>query len=91
MNEKPVINGVYQHFKGNLYLVLDIIFDCTHEKEVVLYCPLGYSNKEHGRFVRDLEDFNSDVDVNRKDNITGQTKRFVLISKPQNSEREKGK
>lgn len=77
LNEKPVIGGIYQHFKGNLYLILGIALDCTREKEVVLYHLLDNS-KEHRYFVRDIEDFNSNVEVNRKDNITGQSKRFVL-------------
>ena len=62
MNEKPVINRVYQHFKGNLYLVLGIALDCTREKEVVLYILLDNA-KEHRYFVRDLEDFNSNFEL----------------------------
>lgn len=90
MSKKPVIGGAYQHFKGKRYYVLDIVWDCTREKEVVLYCSrIPLSKAKY--FVRDIEDFNSNISKNRSDNITGQTKRFVLIRKPQNSEGEEGR
>lgn len=43
--EKPKIGGVYKHFKGNYYKVIDIVRHSETEEELVLYLPL-YLNED---------------------------------------------
>ncbi|MCQ2571247.1 MAG: DUF1653 domain-containing protein [Candidatus Saccharibacteria bacterium] len=56
---KLQINRVYQHFKGDHYLVLDIVKHSETQEEMVLYRQL-YGNGE--LYVRPLEMFLSEVD-----------------------------
>lgn len=72
----PLRNGIYRHFKGDYYVVAGTAFDCTREKEVVVYYQIGNTERA---YVRDIEDFNSEVDLNRDDNVTRQSKRFKFI------------
>lgn len=54
-----VLGGVYQHFKGDYYLVEDIVIDSETKEELVLYRAL------YGkclRYVRPIEMFLSEVD-----------------------------
>lgn len=40
-NHTVIIGGLYQHFKGNIYRVIDVSLDCTSKTEnrtMVLYC-----------------------------------------------------
>ena len=58
MNEIK-INGIYKHFKGDLYLVVDIAIDSETERQMVVYRALYGDNL---LYVRDLEMFLSEVD-----------------------------
>lgn len=58
MNEIKV-NGIYKHFKGDLYLVVDIAIDSETERQMVVYRALYGDNL---LYVRDLEMFLSEVD-----------------------------
>jgi len=66
-----VKNGIYRHFKGNEYQVIDIGLDCETLQEVVIYRALYGDNKI---WVRAKDDFCGFV---FRDNKT--FKRFELI------------
>lgn len=71
--------GIYQHFKGNKYLVIEVVqnaCDSIPSRRIVIYQALYGDNL---RFARPWEDFFAEVDVNRKDNVTGQRFRFVKV------------
>lgn len=58
------VGQVYRHFKGNLYKVIDIVYDSESNrdeayKKVVIYQAM-YG--EHLKWARDYEMFNSYVD-----------------------------
>lgn len=57
------IGKIYKHFKGNLYKVIDVVYDCESNdddlKKVVIYEAL-YG--EHLKWARAYESFNSLVD-----------------------------
>lgn len=53
------INGIYKHFKGNYYLVIDIATYSETEESVVIYREL-YG--EHKLWVRPVSMFLSKVD-----------------------------
>ena len=52
--EKRIPRGVYRHFKGNLYRVVGIAFDCDDLHEVVVYEALYGEGR---MWVRDAEEF----------------------------------
>ncbi len=66
--------GVYQHFKGDYYLVEDVVIDSETKGELVLYRAL-YGNCT--RYVRPLEMFLSEVDHTKYPNVKQQY-RFEL-------------
>ena len=56
---KLVKNGIYKHFKGDLFIVLDEAKNCEDGTTVVVYRAL-YG--DHQLFVREKEMFLSEVD-----------------------------
>ena len=61
---KEVIkNGIYRHFKGNEYQVLDIGYDCETTEEVVIYKALYGDGKV---WIRRKTDFCSTVERDGK-------------------------
>lgn len=56
---KLKINGIYKHFKGDFYLVLDVAIDSETDKKMVIYRALYGDNL---LYVRDYDMFLSEVD-----------------------------
>ena len=66
------IGHIYRHFKGNPYVVLDIVNDCEsnndeNPKKIVIYQAL-YG--ERIKWARPLESFASEVDHEKYPNVT---------------------
>ena len=53
------LNRVYKHFKGDLYLVLDVAVNTEADKKMVVYRALYGENT---LYVRDYDMFISEVD-----------------------------
>ena len=68
------IKGIYKHFKGDYYLVEDIVIHSETKEKMVLYRGL-YENMT--LYVRPLEMFLSEVDHEKYPNVT-QKYRFEL-------------
>ena len=58
--------GIYRHFKGKFYLVLDIVKHSETKEELVLYSAL-YGEKE--LWVRPISMFTSLVDRDKYPNV----------------------
>ena len=69
------INGIYRHFKGDHYLVVDIANDSETMEKMVVYRQLYGEGK---LFVRTLDMFLSDVDKEKYPNVE-QEHRFELL------------
>jgi len=69
-----VKNAIYKHFKGDYYLVIDIVTNSEDNKEYVLYRQLYGECK---LFVRPLEMFLSEVDHTKYPDVK-QKYRFEL-------------
>lgn len=70
------INGIYKHFKGDMYIVEDIALDSETKEPKVVYRAL-YG--EGTLYVRDLDMFMSEVDRQKYPNVE-QKYRFELQS-----------
>lgn len=57
--ERCVLHGVYQHFKGGMYILEDIAYDAETQERLVLYRAL-YG--EHRLWARPLSNFFEELD-----------------------------
>lgn len=76
--EEVKIGKVYRHFKGNYYFVENVALDSETKERMVVYKPI-YDRKDSKIWVRSEKMFLEEIDVTRKDNITGQKERFKIV------------
>ena len=69
-----VLGGIYKHFKGDMYVAIDVAYDSETKKEMVIYLPLN-SDK---LWVRNKEMFLSKVDKKKYPDVK-QEYRFEFI------------
>ena len=75
---KLKIKGIYQHYKGNVYQVVDVVRDSETVEEMVLYKPLYKSEQfKNQMWVRPLKMFMETIEIEGKD-----IPRFKLIKNP---------
>lgn len=76
MSDKEVqIHGLYQHFKGSLYVVEDIVYHSETEEKMVAYRAL-YG--DHRLWCRPYKMFLSEVDHQKYPDVK-QKYRFELV------------
>lgn len=68
------INGIYKHFKGNYYIVIDIATDSENNEKYVVYRALYDDNN---LWIRKLDMFLSEVDHDKYPDVS-QKYRFEL-------------
>ncbi len=73
MNELK-INGIYKHFKGDYYIVLDVAIHSETKDKYVVYRGLYGENE---LYIRPIDMFLSEVDHKKYPNIS-QKYRFEL-------------
>lgn len=66
-------NQIYKHFKGGLYLVLDVVYSATHNEPYVLYKE--YRTRSE-KWIRKLTEFEEMVDFG-----SSKIPRFKLLEK----------
>ena len=71
---KLKINGVYRHFKGDYYIVLDVAQNSENNDKYVVYIALYGENK---LWIREINMFLSEVDHDKYPDID-QKYRFEL-------------
>ena len=74
-NKRFKIHGVYKHFKGNLYLLEDVIYDSESEEKMVAYRALYGDYK---LWCRPYDMFFSEVDHKKYPEVE-QKYRFELV------------
>lgn len=74
-NKRLKIHGVYKHFKGNLYLLEDVIYDSETEEKMVAYRALYGDYK---LWCRPYDMFFSEVDHKKYPEVE-QKYRFELV------------
>ena len=63
----PLQRGIYKHYKGKLYEVLDLVVHSETEEELVLYKPLyGQKEAKQSLWVRPKAMFFEDVLIDGK-------------------------
>ena len=62
MDRELKINGIYKHFKGDYYLVIDTCINSENDELCVLYRALYDDNK---LYVRPFNSFMSEVDTKK--------------------------
>ena len=75
MNRELKINGIYKHFKGKYYIVVDLAYDSETKEEMVVYRRL-YG--DGSLWVRKKDMFLSEVDKIKYPNVE-QKNRFELV------------
>ena len=75
MNRELKINGIYKHFKGKYYIVVDLAYDSETKEEMVVYRRL-YG--DGSLWVRKKDMFLSAVDKIKYPNVE-QKYRFELV------------
>lgn len=81
MAEKPVSNGIYRHFKGNLYKVFGVAKQTETGEEYVIYRALYGDGL---LFARPLKMFMSFVDSEKYPD-TQQRERFMFLRMDENN------
>ena len=76
MERKVILNGIYRHFKGNLYKVIAVATDTETMKEHVVYVDGSDPQKT---WSRPIEMFLSEVDKEKYPDVT-QKYRFELLT-----------
>ena len=71
---KIKINGIYKHFKGNYYIVIDIATDSESTEKYVVYRALYDDNN---LWIRKLDMFLGEVDHDKYPDVS-QKYRFEL-------------